>query len=399
MLERRRLQFVRLKRKKRGIRNDNRSLRAIQDGNTNVLVARITHNVVVIELFHDQILISFCSGNVNRLRAGSGSRWKTINPHTLMFVMCLMAPWTSTEADSAPHLPRVRIQGFDCNKPARMRRSAIPQNCINWDQPPSNHQDQAQTYELLQKRSKVQFLGHSCSLRISQSFRYCGIWSYEKELIPPKVYERQLLTAEECRRMIDYQKVELPGGSIVEVTAPGLTYVDVVPSGELSVEKGVPSCVGSDLMHEGKLLRSVLQLLSAEISVEEVELEAEIKSNGRLWRRDLGTEVQCQMTTRGCESREGVLIWEPPAPVCPYELIRTVTAVMEEGTIRGAGDEHIWLPLDKEVEVGQLPCPKSRVWSTSVRDLLIASRSAAASQSFPPLDAIEVDMGIQTSVQ
>ena len=77
--------------------------------------------------------------------------------------------------------------------------------------------------------------------------------------------------------MIDYKKVELPGGSIVEITAPGLTYVDVVPSGELSVEKGVPSCVGVDVMHEGTLLKSVLQLLSAEVTVEEVELETEVK--------------------------------------------------------------------------------------------------------------------------
>ena len=94
-----------------------------------------------------------------------------------------------------------------------------------------------------------------------------------------------------------------------------------------------------------------------------------------------------------------MLIWDLPAPVCPYELIRTVTAVIEGGAMRGAGDEHLWLPLDKEIELGQIPCPKSRVWKTSVRHLLVASRSAAAAQSFPPLDAIEVDMGIQTSVQ
>ena len=128
----------------------------------------------------------------------------------------------------------------------------------------------------------MQFTGYVCSLRVSQSFRYCGLWSYEQEFIPPSIYERQELSPEECRRMIQYQKVELPGGSIVDVKAPGLTYANIVPEGELTVEKGSPSCVGADVMHQGQLLKSVLQLLSAEIQVEEVELEAKTRINGRI---------------------------------------------------------------------------------------------------------------------
>ena len=97
--------------------------------------------------------------------------------------------------------------------------------------------NQVQQYELLQQRTKVQFNGHVCSLRVSQSFRYCGIWSYEQEFVPPSVFEQQELSPEECHRMIHYQKVELPGGSIVKITAPGLTYADIVPEGELSVDQ------------------------------------------------------------------------------------------------------------------------------------------------------------------
>ena len=72
---------------------------------------------------------------------------------------------------------------------------------------------------------------------------------------------------------------------------------------------------------------------------------------------------------------------------------------MADGILQGVGEDHIWLPIKQEVEVKQLPCPKSRVWSTSVSRLYVAMRSAAESRPFPPLDAIEVDVTLQMSVQ
>ena len=150
-----------------------------------------------------------------------------------LLVGLAMAP-TFTEANTLPNTspPRIMVKGYDCTRPKRERSSAVPQHCVNWGSSmETTTNDEGQVYELLQLRLKVQFTGYVCSLQVSQSFRYCGIWSYEQEFIPPTIYERQELSPEECRRMIQYQKVELPGGSIVSVQAHGLTYADIVPEG------------------------------------------------------------------------------------------------------------------------------------------------------------------------
>ena len=333
---------------------------------------------------------------------GSSSRWTTLGSHKMLFVMGLTMFPVLTDANVLPSstLPRVRIQGYDCAKPERIRSSAVPQHCSNWkhsmDAPPK---DPVQQYEILQKRTKIQLQGHVCSLRVSQSFRYCGIWSYEKEIAPPTVYEQQELTPEECRRMLQYKKIELPGGNVVAIKAPGLTYADIVPEGELSVDQGSASCQGADLMHRGKLLKSVLQLMSAEVRVEKVEMEAEMERDGRVWRRDSGTLLMCKVTAQGCKVKEGILIWNAPPTVCPYEVIRTISATMTAETLQGTGQDRIWLPLDQEIQVGLAPCPKSRLWSTSVPRLFVGRRSAAETRRFPALDAIEVDLVIQTAVQ
>ena len=133
--------------------------------------------------------------------------------------------------------------------------------------------------------------------------------------------------------MVSYRKVELPGGGVIDIKAPGVTYADLVPEGELTVEKGSPSCQGADIMHKGRLMKSVLQLLSAEVRVEEVNLEAETKSHGKIWRRDSGTLLNCAVSELACSVREGVLIWSLPEPACPYELVRSISATMDGGVL------------------------------------------------------------------
>ena len=185
----------------------------------------------------------------------------------------------------------------------------------------------------------------------------------------------------------------------MKIQVPGRTYQNFIPEGEIQVDQGSPSCRGADVMHQGKLFLNVLELMSVEFTILEVELEAEISGRGNIWRRDTALLLPCTANTRECELTDGIMVWEVPAGGCPYAVVRSFSAVLAGGVVRGVKKDEIWLPLHKLIDVSQLPCPQIQVWSTNVDRLLVAARSAAVETTFPPLSAEEVDIQIQLTVQ
>ena len=87
-------------------------------------------------------------------RYGSDSRWNTLGSHKLLFIVGLAMFPVIIDANVLPSssLPRVRMQGYDCTKPERIRSSAVPQHCANWDHTRDvKTRNPVQHYELLQK--------------------------------------------------------------------------------------------------------------------------------------------------------------------------------------------------------------------------------------------------------
>ena len=185
----------------------------------------------------------------------------------------------------------------------------------------------------------------------------------------------------------------------MDVQMPGRTYRNFIPEGEIEVDQGSPSCRGADVMYQGRLFINVLELMSVEFTVLEVDLEAAVGSQGQVWRRDTSTLLPCTADARECELSDGVLVWELPTEECPYLFVRSFSAVMTDGIVQGVEKEEIWLPIRDLVDVSCLPCPQGQLWSTSVERLFIAAPSAAAKEMFPPLTAEEVDLQIQLTVQ
>ena len=136
-------------------------------------------------------------------------------------------------------------------------------------------------------------------------------------------------------------------------------------------------------MHQGRLFLNMLELMSVEFTILKVELEAEIGSRGHVWRRDTSALLPCAANTRECELTEGIMVWELPKESCPYVFVRSFSAVMADGVVRGVKKDEIWLPIHKLIDVSQLPCPQIQVWSTNVDRLLVAARPAAEEKMFP----------------
>ena len=84
---------------------------------------------------------------------GSTSKWRTLGPNKMLLIVGLtMFPgFGDASVGASINLPRVRVQGYDCRKPARVRSSAVPQHCLTWNKDSTTETTEtSHTYELFQ---------------------------------------------------------------------------------------------------------------------------------------------------------------------------------------------------------------------------------------------------------
>ena len=65
------------------------------------------------------------------------------------------------------------------------------------------------------------------------------------------------------------------------------------------VEDSSPSCHGADVMHNGRLYKDVVELISVELVVK-IRLKAEEKPSGRVWGKKNTALLPCGLSNREC---------------------------------------------------------------------------------------------------
>ena len=261
--------------------------------------------------------------------------------HVACRLLLVASMLSGAEAIFEKGASEISLSALDCFHP----KTVVHANLMNICAPPVDPDAGAQTaaqeqaVTILQHEDEIVLKGYRCTMKQTTLFVYCGAYSHEKLLRPPAVLEPQVVTIGTCKTAYKNGMLRDQVRRNHIVTVNQKLYYKMFRHGSTHADVDNVHCEGETFSVDGRMHKSMLEMVSVEFLMEEVELEY---SPGSL--KDLYYNVQlptrCQVD-RECTHDLATYVVLEPRTWCPLKLIRTIP--METVTVRARGQERTGL--------------------------------------------------------
>ena len=213
----------------------------------------------------------------------------------------------------------VPIEGLDCRHPRSVRTGSLSKICGSDNKAAS--EDVSALIIMFSTRHTVK--AYRCS-RVESTFReICGVWSHSKLYEPPSIMEDKMISQSDCRRMalhatyVREDKVPMP------IQLNTRTQYQFVRHGHLAYNTDNVACTGTTVMIHGEEVSSLLELVSVQLLVKEVDLEVDLDSAIDLDKRIKLPSICAKEDT--CQVGMEAYVMDHPRYNCPLSVIRQHT--------------------------------------------------------------------------
>lgn len=176
---------------------------------------------------------------------------------------------------------------------------------------------------IIQKIRTLTFKAYRCGAQYSEFYEYCGAYSHNKLSRPPSIGKDLEISVETCTKMIKTGRHTLPSGKVLNVGIGRKTHFNELSHGKLTWGDNV-KCEGVALSVNGEQHNNMLVFTSGHVTIEEIELEYDIKSRTLT---DITNELElalvCSRLTPCTHGPLAYVFFEPPNP-CPLRITKTV---------------------------------------------------------------------------
>ena len=161
-------------------------------------------------------------------------------------LVATLATSQAAPTTTSPSVTRAgaEITAFDCHQPTQMQTEPAAERCGR--APPLTISGQA---TLVQRLTIERARGWTCELTRSRHTYYCGMLSYETELMPIEFMHAQKVHPRECRRWVHERTFVDPDRQTAhEVRVPGVTQIQVTAVGQGGNIQNKVTCHGGTLV-------------------------------------------------------------------------------------------------------------------------------------------------------
>ena len=296
------------------------------------------------------------------------------------------------------------IPGIDCRHPRSIRTGLISSICSHQaepDVPP------AMTTLLLQYSTKRIIRAYRCEKRETTIREVCGFSSHSKLFSPPDILAPVEFGPAACKQTVLGGSYVREDGTTIPLPLNSEVRYKYLRHGSLTVTENNVACEGSRVSIDGEIHSSIVEMVSTEVIVKEIDIEIDIGASV-----DLDSQVDlpraCRQDTT-CQIGPISYYIEHPANSCPLYTIRTlpmrpVKILTEDGekTALLSKQHKLLLPLgDKEAAHSECR-PVFSYQATSYPDIkviteahAVASVANIATHLSPSI--LDMDLELRTS--
>ena len=289
---------------------------------------------LVVQVWVAAVQLGFAFARAGKRRNGDRLR-SPIPRHVACHLLLIASLLGGAEAIFEKGASEISLSALDCFHP----KTVVHANLLNLCAPAADSDAEAQTaaseqeVTILQHEEEIVLKGYRCTMKQTTLLVYCGAYSHEKLLRPPAVLEPQGVTIGTCKTAYKNGMLRDQVRKNHIVTANQKLYYKMFRHGSTHADVNNVHCEGEAFSVDGKMHRSMLEMVSVEFLMEEVELEY---SPGSL--KDLYYNVQLPMrcqVDRECTHNLATYVILEPRTWCPLKLIRTIP--METVTVKARG--------------------------------------------------------------
>ena len=262
------------------------------------------------------------------------------------------------------------IEYQDCRKPNRIQQYDIHQICTNQE---SKSSVKPQNYKILVPNRNIRTTGYRCEVRKSSYLFYCGAWSHQKLISPPKIDVMEKTTVEGCNSMIHTSKYRIPGQSHTVHVAIGeeATYL-IDEIGTIHVSNNI-ACEGEAMKVGNQIVDSVVEVAQYRLKIVREDYIVEgnrVEAVGD----HLKFPESCSIGTGGCITASGTYVWKKPENLCPFLLAK------ENGEFHTEGDAIVDHKNKLRVKITNNAlmtnnCPTGQIYYTDNPDIMLTRTS------------------------
>ena len=217
------------------------------------------------------------------------------------------------------------LEAYDCDDPRDLQDvvNARRENCHHLAN--VERQENA-TLQLLQNAHTIRTTGHLCSVVLTRTPHYCGVYDHQTMYSRYKLTEvHRSVTPDVCRRMIRERKFTTNIGEEVDVRENEVTVYFYEHPGRTYVSSGEVKCIGAKWTIGGEDLYDMVVSYEIKITLQQ---ETFITKEGQLRATTSGVNLPCQGHEGACQTPRATYVWAIPDSKCPMAYIRTSTGIV-----------------------------------------------------------------------
>lgn len=287
----------------------------------------------------------------------------------VMLLTPLLIQGRPTKKDPASEV----IRALDCRHPIAIKSGLVSEVCANATSQATGKEEEV---FILQYSTESITKGYRCTRRVSSVYEICGAFSHTKVLMPPSILEPETITSQECQLIKERGTYQREDKTLIQVEVNKVARYKMVKHGELHVKTDDVECIGSTVWINGQEKKSVVELLSVEILIEEikvalyddkaVDLDREVKL------------VEACAVDFACNIGATAYIITPRPDKCPLYLVRQVKMEhIQVDTVEGKkaaliSKQHKLFFMLKEAELTKNCYPTAEVYRTEYPEIKLA---------------------------
>merc|ERR1712015_207771 len=289
-------------------------------------------------------------------------------------ILMLVATLATSKAAPTTMSPSVmragaEITAFDCHQPTQMQTERAAERCSR--APPLTISGQA---TLVQRLTIERARGWTCELTRSRHTYYCGMLSYETELMPIEFMHAQKVHPRECCRWVHERTFINPDRQTAhKVRVPGVTQIQVTAVGQGGSIQNKVTCHGGTLVTaDGRAQSGIVKEFEYQITVRRVNIQK------------IGSEVEAGSHHLPCQFKHGrcvagnfeTYIWNA-TQTCPLQQLSRGAASVS-GSHLVMPEHNIELSMAAAIELNITGCPPLQLRPTEVAHVYAAVGHMAA---------------------
>ena len=222
------------------------------------------------------------------------------------------------------HEGHLLFDAYDCSEPRGIHDTTVPRQADCRDTEDVKGQRNA-TYQLLQLERRQRTNGTRCSMVMTQSVRYCGVYSHQV-VINKYGFTEQItpVSVEDCRRYITSLEFVDVNGRKHSLQMNAVNSIDYEEKGRTWLDDGEVYCKGEDWRRGDDIMEGVVVFRQLKLSLVHEKFSI---LNDRVTAYDSNRRLPCAVSSLACATPAKTFIWEPVEDECKLALTRTVTGI------------------------------------------------------------------------